>query len=544
MRPAQSNRSSQFLRYAGLAFFVLALLYGVVIHFTNPVVPEDDGFISYRYAANLAAGKGLVYNPGEHVFGASNPLYVFWLALVGSEARSNSLPDLAVRLNVIFWLAAAVGTFFLLRRLICSVALAALFAGLVFMRNDLLYASLAGMESFLFVALLVWSLWALSARRPVLSALLAGLSVMVRPEGVLPCAVVLAGWLAGSKPQATSRKRQTVLLLAGLLGPGIIWAVFAFAYYGSPVYQSIVAKARPLYPLPFGHALVRIVRHLELWATSGLAPYWSRAAGMLPPVRTIVTLLVLALAGTGFGLRRRLLRLRRSAALPALVLFILLVLFYFITNPLVFDWYYPVLEVLWFAVLIAGIMWLASWLRHRSRAAGVALAGLLIAFFAYSAIAPPLVRLSSGAGITDLDIESDDVRMRIAAYQEAAEWLNQTVPPGWTVAGPEIGALGFYYHGRILDACALVSPEATRFLPVPAAQRNGPEAGAISRELVRAEHPDVVATMPGFAYRSLYDDEWFQTNYVPVKQFDLPYELWGSKTVDVFFRRDHVRVEE
>ena len=31
---------------------------------------------------------------------------------------------------------------------------------------------------------------------------------------------------------------------------------------------------------------------------------------------------------------------------------------------------------------------------------------------------------------------------------------------------------------------------------------------------------------------------------MPVKQFDLPYELWGSKSIDVFFRRDHVRVEE
>jgi hypothetical protein len=195
-------------------------------------------------------------------------------------------------------------------------------------------------------------------------------------------------------------------------------------------------------------------------------------------------------------------------------------------------------------VLITGITWFGSWLRHRVRALGIALAGLLLAFFAYSAFAPPLVRLSSGAGMTDLGVESDDVRMRIVAYREAAEWLNQTVPTGWTVAGPEIGALGYYYSGRILDACALVSPEATRFLPVPAEQRNGPEAGAISRELVRAEHPDAVVTMPGFAYRSLYNDEWFQTNYVPVKQFDLPYELWGSNTVVVFFRRDHVRVEE
>ena len=35
-----------------------------------------------------------------------------------------------------------------------------------------------------------------------------------------------------------------------------------------------------------------------------------------------------------------------------------------------------------------------------------------------------------------------------------------------TVAAPEIGALGYYWKGRVLDACGLVSPEALPFLPV------------------------------------------------------------------------------
>jgi hypothetical protein len=537
MRSGVANRSSQYLRYAGLAFFALTVLYGIAVHFTNPVVPEDDGFITYRYVGNLLSGRGLVYNPGEHVFGASNPLYLFWLALVGSESRAIPIPNLAVRLNFLFWLAAAVGMMFLLRRLVRSSALSALIAGLLFMRNDLLYGSLGGMESFLFLALLVWSVWALSARRFTLSALLAGLSVMARPEGVLLAGVVLLAWLVSSR-------RRPLPFLAALLVPAVAWAVFATAYFGSPIYQSIIAKARPLYPLPPGHALVGITRHLEVWATSSIVPYWSRIGSLLLPVRTIVTLLVLALAGIGFGLRHRLLGLRRSAALPVLVLFILLVLFYFITNPLMFDWYYPVLEVLWFLVLIPGVVWLASGLKHRVPWLGSVLTGLLLVFLAGSALPPPLTRLFRGERMTDLGIEGDEVRMRIVAYQEAAEWLNETVPETWTVAGPEIGSLGFFFRGRILDACALVSPEATRFLPVPAAERNSPEAGAISLELVQAEQPDAVATMPGFAYRSLYDDEWFQTNYVPVRQFNLPYELWGSKTVDVFFRRDHIRVEE
>jgi hypothetical protein len=419
------------------------------------------------------------------------------------------------------------------------------------MRNDLLFESLGGMESFLFAALVVWSIWALATRRWVLSAALAGLSVMARLEGVLLCGVVLVAWLAGRKPQAASRKpqagswkRKFIPFLFGLLAPALGWTIFATAYFGSPVYQSIIAKSRPLYALPFGHALWRVADHLGDWTTSGLVAYESRVGGVLLPVRLMVALFVLAAACLGFVLRRRLFKLGRTAALPVAALFFLLVLFYFISNPLVFDWYYPVLEILWFAILISGIVWLASWLKSRLRWAGVVLTSLLVLALAYPAFAPPLTRLFAGDRLLDLDVESDDVRTRIIAYQQTAEWLNQTVPPNWVVAGPEVGALGYYYQGRILDACGLVSREATRFLPVPEEERSHPESGAISRELVQSLQPDVVATMSDFAYLSLYQNSWFQEHYVPVKQFDLPHEFWGSKSIDVFFRRDHVKVEE
>jgi len=44
-------------------------------------VPVDDAYISYRYAENLAAGRGLVFDPGERVEGYSNFLWVILLAL-------------------------------------------------------------------------------------------------------------------------------------------------------------------------------------------------------------------------------------------------------------------------------------------------------------------------------------------------------------------------------------------------------------------------------------------------------------------------------
>ena len=42
----------------------------------------DDSWIYATYAKNLATGNGYVFNPGEHVAGATGPLYVFLLALI------------------------------------------------------------------------------------------------------------------------------------------------------------------------------------------------------------------------------------------------------------------------------------------------------------------------------------------------------------------------------------------------------------------------------------------------------------------------------
>ena len=41
----------------------------------------DDAFITYRYAANLAAGLGFVYNPGQSALSTTAPLYGLLLSL-------------------------------------------------------------------------------------------------------------------------------------------------------------------------------------------------------------------------------------------------------------------------------------------------------------------------------------------------------------------------------------------------------------------------------------------------------------------------------
>ncbi len=537
---AQTRPRGRVWTVLALAFLALVLVYSVVVHFMVPVYPEDDAFIIYRYVDNLVAGRGLVYNEGQKVFGASTPLYVAALAKTKLFLRRASTPDLAVRLNFVCYLAFGVGLFLLLRCLLRQTGLAALLASLFLVRDDMLRVSTGGMETFMFSALLVFSLWALTCRRFTLAAILAGFSVVARIEGVLLCGVVLVAWLmAGCK--------RPLPILAGLLAPGLAWIVFGFAYFGTPVYHSIVAKSRPVYPLAFGDAVARIFKELDWRILGNLAP-WPANGDPVKwhfSVSTVVFILIIGLAVWGYvrtasGHDPK--SPSRFRSWPSVILLGLFLLLYLVTNPLMFPWYYPPIVVLFYIAAVTGLSQLGKSQTQDSRPgtwSRIAPA-LLVLFFGVTFLRQPVARVATGHALTDIGVATDPVRTRIVAYRDAAEWLNHALPDGVPIVGPEVGSLGYYYKGPLVDACGLVSPEALPFLPVPASERFSADCGAISVEMVRSLYPDVVVTMGTFAGISLYDDPWFRQSYAKVRMFDLPQPAWNTPTVDVFFRADHI----
>jgi arabinofuranosyltransferase len=79
--PAAERSPRTWMRAAWLALAALAAL---LCWSYADVELIDDAFISLRYADNLLAGHGLVFNPGERVEGYSNFLWVVLLAATGA----------------------------------------------------------------------------------------------------------------------------------------------------------------------------------------------------------------------------------------------------------------------------------------------------------------------------------------------------------------------------------------------------------------------------------------------------------------------------
>ncbi|HEX9671069.1 MAG TPA: hypothetical protein VGC93_16500, partial [Thermoanaerobaculia bacterium] len=143
-----------------------ALLLARAAHLWDPYLLVDDAFISFRYAANLAEGHGLVFNVGERVEGYTN--FLWTLLLAGGAALGLDLPRLSVALAA----AAGIAAIGLLARLARhALPETPLLAAL----PPLLWAALgsqprfvvSGMETLLFAALLLLALERLLvARRP------------------------------------------------------------------------------------------------------------------------------------------------------------------------------------------------------------------------------------------------------------------------------------------------------------------------------------------------------------------------------------------
>lgn len=213
----------------------------------------DDAYIGLRYAANLLAGRGLVFNPGEAVEGVTNLGWVLLVAGAGWAAPA-SLPWIAKALGTAC-LAAALALVATAHRRLAPEASpweVALLPVLVVAQPETLYFSLAGMETGLAALLLAGMLWCVLGGRPRLSlaAVLAGLLLTVRPETVvvLPAFLVLSAVTARRVPEGgpePPRRRLGPALAraAGLFAALVLAAtVFRLAYYGAPLPNTFLAK--------------------------------------------------------------------------------------------------------------------------------------------------------------------------------------------------------------------------------------------------------------------------------------------------------------
>lgn len=489
----------------------------------------DDAFITFRYSRNIVEGAGFVYNPGAQTLGTTTPLYTLLMAAAGGlfGTGADSFPWYALIVNALADAATAALLLLIVRRLTGNVWAGALLGALWALAPVSVTFAVGGMETSVAILWLVAATYMHIEGRPVWTGVFIGLGYLTRIDSLLWIAPLLL-WQLGeafnlipnplsrrrgdSEPQVRGGEVWKTWLAAALVA--LPWTLFAWAYFGSPVPNSLGAKT-VAYVLPPGSAFLRLLQFYPI-------PFSEYdlfgAAGALAGIALYLPLTLIGLLFTA----RRLPRL-----LPFLIYPWLYMAAFSIANPLIFRWYIaPPLPALMVGI-VAGVWALvdaAQTARPRWKIAPVTLAALALLWGA-TTLSGWTLHPDHGA---DRPAPKMAWHLIELYYRQMAETLvnDYGVTPQTRVAAGDIGAVGYFSRAFIVDTVGLVTPEMSAYYPADPALIPAGQNYAIPPQLIFDTQPDFLVTMEAFVRLGLEQDPRFRAAYALAAE--IPTDFYGT----------------
>jgi hypothetical protein len=485
-------------RLRDVAAVLLLLAATVPIAVLARQIAYDDSWITYRYAWNLAAGNGFVYNVGERFLGTSAPGYAALLALPGLISL-DLIPTASTIICGLSLVAVGLGLYAFGRS--HDDWLGGLVAGLLFVTNPVPIEAFGG-EMVPQLALIIWAFVAQARRHWMAAVMLAVAATILRPDGVVPLGLVGLHqvWLRRQLPW---REMAAAAVALGL------WYGALWIYFGAPLPQTVGAKtAQRLSGIwrPLGMDLVDWFKALTIWQGS---LFGSRTA---PGFTTAVWLAL-------FGLPAMLWRRHWWLVMAWPVGYMLA---YRQLHLPFYHWYAvtPLLAIVVSAGAFVGAAGaIVTWMVRRSRATPATdgssresgadtpqlVVGGLFTLAILVFVALPVARFS-------LSVARGYPQPVERAYADLGRWFQSRTPAGASIGYLEIGILGYHAQRTLIDPLGLVNPDVAPHV----AQRDFLWA-------YRHYRPDYIVYNRAFfpPYLGiLIDQAWFKTEYVHVADLE------------------------
>ncbi|MBU8933359.1 MAG: hypothetical protein KOO62_05065 [candidate division Zixibacteria bacterium] len=427
----------------------------------------DDAFITFRYAANLVAGNGFVFNLGERVLGTTTPLFTLILAAFGSIGLP--IPGVALVVSllasgltaiVLYRFADAVG---FARFAFVPVVIYAFFP-------RLLPTDTGGMETALFTLLVTAAFYLNHQQKPIHAITMAALATLVRPEGLMIIGLLMIYILFKQPRQIIHAMLATVLIL-------LPWVIFATVYFGSPIPNSIGAK---------------LALYSRVWASSAggnliFVMGWHNPFGWIMTTLTVVG---------GWWLIRKF----RFGYLELVWMIATIVALTF-SSTLVFRWYIAPIYPIYILFASASILVLANrwtWLKSESSALRYSLgAGLIV-----------LLVAANYPTVKNYRLEWDVLSV---IHNGVVEYIQANAEEDDVVATEDLGHVGYYLNQPILDRAGLVTPVTAEY------NRRGDYMG-----LIIDSQPEWLVISPSDPTAAFLDSAVFIASYEYCETFASP----------------------
>ncbi len=338
------------------------------------------------------------------------------------------------------------GGFFLFRTVVGDVndyLMAAAAALLMLLEPHLLWIALSGMETTLFIALTLASLYYYKRRQPVMLGICTGLLVWTRPEGlVLPAALavdLLYHTYALSAGKERKKRKDLKPSPAWIKNALVICAALCILYAGFNLWLSGTF---------FPNTLAAKMKYYGSLGRDFDKQVWGFFTG-----RHLAFFWFMAALGAA-GVVANVLKRKASPELVPLLFSLGLLSAYWITLPVFYQEgrylmpvlpFFIILGIYGIRLLVSGLTRFAPSLKH------IQFAGLiLVLFFIYQFV--------------------HDAWNGRAAYAEACQyigrrqvlaghWLHDHLPGNAVIATHDVGAIAYYSDRRIVDMVGLISPD-------------------------------------------------------------------------------------
>lgn len=402
--------------------------------------PLDDPWIHLTFAKNLAEYHSFSFFKSEVITaGSTSPVYTMLLA-IGFVISKNEMV-LSYLLGILFLMLSAVFFYRLCTYEFIKENIYALIITAVFLADKWLnFISGSGMETTMFIFILLGCIFYYRQRKAVPFAVFLGLIMWGRPDGITFIGALIIDYFVFKK---FSGKKENLfskndLLKIGIIAGGILVIYFAMNLILSESLMPNTYTAKLTYYTPEFRSRGDFLK-FEVWQ------YFTNGAYALIFTGFIISFLIL------------LYDLSKKKYNPNLVyvLFILFLIFvYWLKLPYAHRFGRYMMPIIPFFILVSGTgyrdlaKYIGGYMKNRETAYAV--------FFIFTGI----ILIWSVVNYNDNKKTYAEECRYIGDRQVAvAKWINANTKEDDIIATHDVGAIGYYSGRRIIDVAGLITPE-------------------------------------------------------------------------------------
>lgn len=436
---------------------IILLTFGVGIYFVYTAYsangfhsfPLDDPWIHLTFAKNIAEYHSFSYFKNElSTAGSTSPLYTIILA-VGFIFTSNEM-ILSYALGIFFFVAGAISIYYLSRKEFGAHSILAIFVVLLFISDKWMsFISVSGMETTLYIFLLITAVYFYKQRNAVMTGVLLGLVLWARPDGVAFIGAIICDY---GYRMYLNKKDSTVLLFnkSDFAKLGMAFAAIIFIYFGMNLYLSGTLlpntyNAKLTYYSPEFRSRAEFLS-FEVWDYFTSGGYSIIMVGFL-----VASLFII----------KDLIQKRQNEYLVYFIFILALIFIYWIKLPYAHRFGRYLMPVIPFFILLS--------VYGFSKLAKLAAAKFNTKLFKPVTVLVILITIMIfiSNSLTNSETFAYESKYIHDRHIVAAKWINENTNENDVIGTHDIGAIGFYSQRKIIDAAGLVTPELISKLHTP-----------------------------------------------------------------------------